>query len=449
MRESISQPGSYTLVVSWAGETINFLFSAISQPDGTSTYRLTSDSFQTVAELIRHHVKTGCPVSESSPAVLRYPIDRSITTAEGESGNMPETSPLIPDPHLTTNSTRGGDAPYVHHNSKGRNITSRLSPAYFANLTVPSLLDTHETSTNSAQYLQLMDLVKSILFSSKVAYLPLRLLEHSPAVLAMQITRGDLVSTQLGLGEDDSGSASDRLGVSGLQRLLMPYNHSLQREVWFQHCQLKYLVLLSLFAASNLDARSSLLAHLISLAKELSGPTFRNVFGFMSIMEALMSPHLSKLTNTWGSLREKSSGILTVFELQLKPLALSYFSGLEESLPPPLIPYLQPVLYNILLRVQEVLPEDASRQNSLMSGLDAFLNHFEAARRYSLPTERLSGMQKLLKREAEDPALKHFLQQNHVKTLLSKIERRFLDDFELYGCAETLISILAGLMSDY
>ena len=167
-------------------------------------------------------------------------------------------------------------------------------------------------------------------------------------------------------------------------------------------------------------------------------------------MEALLSPQVAKLSSTWCAMRDKFSGVMSVFDLQLKPLALSYFSGVcRVTERAPVIPYIQPVLYNLLLSAQDVQSEDSCQREDLESGLDAFLAHFEAAVSYSAPREGLTRLHEVVNSEKEDSTLKHFLQQNHVKTLLNKIDRRFQDDWEVYDCAETLSTILSTLMTDY
>ena len=418
VRESISQIGSYTLVVHWSGETVNFLISCSTGRDGSLKYRFTSDAFSTVSELIQHHVRTGYPVSETSPAVLLCPVDRHAAPQT----HGPSDSPVPPS-----------------RESKGRNLTSRLSPSCFS---CRRQIDSEVSDTHSAHYLQLMAVVKSILFSSRAAYIPQTLQQHTPSALAAHLTRSDLALTQL-----TADGASDRLGASGLQRLLMPYNDSLRREVWFRHSHIKYLSILSVFGAVSIEMRTSVISLLIALARELSSVSLRNAFSFMSVMEALMSPQVAALTSTWKVLRDKFSSIMTVFDLQLKPLALSYYAGTADT--SPLIPYLQPVVYNLMIVVQDVQPEEASQRDSLASGLDAFLNHFEAARAYAPPRDAISELLRTVTQEKDDPALTHFLQQNHIKTLLSKIDRKFVSDFELYDCAEILTSILSSLMTDY
>ena len=276
-------------------------------------------------------------------------------------------------------------------------------------------------------------------------YISHTLQQYTPYALAIHLTRTDLQLTQL-----SADKGTDKLGATGLQRLLLPYNESLQRDAWLRHLQIKYLVILAVFGAVTLETRTGLISQLIALARELSAVSLGNAFSFMSVMEALLSPQVSKLSSTWCALRDKFSGAISVFELQLKPLALSYFSGVcRGTHPPPVIPYIQPVLYNLLLRVQDVQPEDSCQREELESGLDAFLSHFEAAVSYSAPREGLTKLLQTVNSEKEDSTLKHFLQQNHVKTLLHKVDRRFQDDWEMYDCAETLSTMLSSLMTDY
>lgn len=432
VRESISQVGAYTLVVHWAEETINFLISSTEGADGRPEYRFTSKSFPTVAEVIWHHVETGYPVSDSSPAILLHPIDRDTTS---QADNTYVLS--------STNTPANINRPESLHTSrcyKGRNITSGLS--------VSSLSPSHSldvTDTKSAHYLQIMAVVKSILFSSKAVYIPHTLQQYTPSAIAIHLTRTDLQLTQL-----SADQGTDRLGATGLQRLLLPYNNSLQREAWFRHLQVKHLVILAVFGAVTLETRTALLSQLIALARELSAVSLGNAFSFMSVMEALLSPQVAKLSSTWCAMRDKFSGVMSVFDLQLKPLALSYFSGVcRVTERAPVIPYIQPVLYNLLLSAQDVQSEDSCQREDLESGLDAFLAHFEAAVSYSAPREGLTRLHEVVNSEKEDSTLKHFLQQNHVKTLLNKIDRRFQDDWEVYDCAETLSTILSTLMTDY
>ena len=423
MRESISQPGSYTLVVRWGGDAVNFLISSSIGTDSHVKFRLTSEAFSTVAELLQHHLRTGYPVSETSPAVLLYPVVRQTTS---------QTGGALCSLHTALRPSRG---------SKGRNLTSRLSPSCFS---CTWQIDGEVSDTHSAHYPQIMAVVKSILFSSRAAYISQKLQQHTPAALAAHITSYDLTLTYMTLD-----SSPDRLGASGLQRLLMPYNDSLQRDVWFRHSQIKYLSILAVFGAVSVETRAGVISQLIALARELSGVSLRNAFSFMSVMEALMSLQVAALTSTWNALRDKFSSIMTVFDLQLKPLALTYFSGTKDECSLPLIPYIQPVVYNLLIGAQDVQTEYSSQRDYLTFGLDAFLNHFESARGYVLPQDAISQLQRTVAQEKEDPTLSHFLQQNHTKTLLSKIDRKFVNDFELYDCAEILTSILSSLMTDY
>ena len=151
VRESISQVGSYTLVVHWAGETINFLISSTDGADGRSEYKFTSKSFSTVAEVIWHHVETGCPVSDSSPAILLFPIDRGTTSQTDNTYVLSSTSAdNTPSPNVNRH-----ESVHTSRCYKGKNITSGLS--------VSSLSSSHSLDvsyTKSAHYLQIMAVVK-------------------------------------------------------------------------------------------------------------------------------------------------------------------------------------------------------------------------------------------------------------------------------------------------
>lgn len=203
------------------------------------------------------------------------------------------------------------------------------------------------------------------------------LAEVDPKTAAKHITKADCtVARILGVTKE----MQRMMGVgSGLELLTLPHGHQLRLDLLERFYTMSIMMAVDLLGCTgSTEERAALLYKTIQLAAELKS-TMGNMFGFAAIMRALELPQISRLDQTWMTLRQRHTEGAILYEKKLKP----FMKGLNESkessvLSSTSFPHVVPVL--CLLEKGVAVGEGPEPWDTSECGVDVVMSHLEAAR---------------------------------------------------------------------
>ncbi|XP_077478629.1 SH2 domain-containing protein 3C isoform X2 [Stigmatopora argus] len=170
------------------------------------------------------------------------------------------------------------------------------------------------------------------------------------------------------------------MGVSsGLELLTLPHGHQLRLDLLERFYTMSIMMAVDLLGCTgNTEERAALLHKTIQLAAELKS-NLGNMFGFAAVMRALELPQISRLEQTWVTLRQRHTEGAILYEKKLKPFLKNLNDGKESNVVSgTCFPHVIPVLSLLErgLAVGEVLEPWESAE----AGVDVVMHHLEAAR---------------------------------------------------------------------
>uniref|UniRef100_A0A3Q2YXK1 SH2 domain containing 3C n=1 Tax=Hippocampus comes TaxID=109280 RepID=A0A3Q2YXK1_HIPCM len=151
------------------------------------------------------------------------------------------------------------------------------------------------------------------------------------------------------------------MGVSsGLELLTLPHGHQLRLDLLERFYTMSIMTAVDLLGCTgSTEERAALLHKTIQLAAELKS-NLGNMFGFAAVMRALELPQISRLEQTWVTLRQRHTEGAILYEKKLKPFLKNLNDGkLERGL---------------------ALGEVLEPWESAEVGVDVVMHHLEAAR---------------------------------------------------------------------
>ncbi|XP_056146430.1 SH2 domain-containing protein 3C [Lampris incognitus] len=170
------------------------------------------------------------------------------------------------------------------------------------------------------------------------------------------------------------------MGVSsGLELLTLPHGHQLRLDLLERFYTMSIMMAVDLLGCTgSTEERAALLHKTIQLAAELKS-NLGNMFGFAAVMRALELPQISRLEQTWVTLRQRHTEGAILYEKKLKPFMKNLNDGKESSvLSSTSFPHVVPVLS--LLERGVALGEGLEPWESVEAGVDVVMCHLEAAR---------------------------------------------------------------------
>lgn len=170
------------------------------------------------------------------------------------------------------------------------------------------------------------------------------------------------------------------MGVSsGLELLTLPHGHQLRLDLLERFYTMSIMVAVDLLGCTgSTEERAALLHKTIQLAAELKS-NLGNMFGFAAVMRALELPQISRLEQTWVTLRQRHTEGAILYEKKLKPFMKNMNDGKESSaLSNTSLPHIIPVLS--LLERGMALGDGLEPWESAEVGVDVVMYHLEAAR---------------------------------------------------------------------
>ncbi|XP_040915115.1 SH2 domain-containing protein 3C [Toxotes jaculatrix] len=170
------------------------------------------------------------------------------------------------------------------------------------------------------------------------------------------------------------------MGVSsGLELLTLPHGHQLRLDLLERFYTMSIMMAVDLLGCTgSTEERAALLHKTIQLAAELKS-NLGNMFGFAAVMRALELPQISRLEQTWVTLRQRHTEGAILYEKKLKPFMKNMNDGKESSvLSNTSFPHIIPVLS--LLERGMALGEVLEPWESSEVGVDVVMYHLESAR---------------------------------------------------------------------
>uniref|UniRef100_A0A663MII7 BCAR3 adaptor protein, NSP family member n=1 Tax=Athene cunicularia TaxID=194338 RepID=A0A663MII7_ATHCN len=227
---------------------------------------------------------------------------------------------------------------------------------------------------------------------------------NNPKIIAQHILRMDCkVARILEVSEE----MRRIMGVnSGLELITLPYGHQLRLDLIERHNTMAIGIAVDILGCTgNLEDRAATLNRIIQVAVELKD-SLGDLYAFSAIMKALEMPQVTRLEQTWTSLRHHYTQTAIIYEKQLKPFSKALHEGEDEwnktvSAPQNAVtvPLLMPLI--TLMERQAVVFEGMDMWESSDQSCEIMLKHLATARQiaqnaetYSLTAERmLEGFQ--------------------------------------------------------
>ncbi|NWU50723.1 BCAR3 protein, partial [Dromas ardeola] len=225
---------------------------------------------------------------------------------------------------------------------------------------------------------------------------------NNPKIIAQHILRMDCkVARILEVSEETRRI----MGVnSGLELITLPYGHQLRLDLIERHNTMAIGIAVDILGCTgNVENRAATLNRIIQVAVELKD-SLGDLYAFSAIMKALEMPQITRLEQTWTSLRHHYTQTAIMYEKQLKPFSKALHEGQDEwtSDAPQnnvTVPLLMPLV--TLMERQAVIFEGMDLWESSDQSCEIMLKHLATARQiaqnaetYSLTAERmLEGFQ--------------------------------------------------------
>ncbi|XP_069376765.1 breast cancer anti-estrogen resistance protein 3 isoform X2 [Paralichthys olivaceus] len=202
------------------------------------------------------------------------------------------------------------------------------------------------------------------------------LLSHNHHSIARHLLMADCqVARILGVTPELKG----QMGVSsGLELVTLPHGRQLRLDLMERHHTMAIGVAVDILGCTgSVDERASTLNRIILVALELKD-TVGDLFAFTALMKALDLPQISRLEETWTTLRRNFTQTAISYEKTLKPFYKNLYEGTASSPPGVCVPLLLPLL--TLMERPSITPEGAELWETSDQGCDIMLRHLEAAR---------------------------------------------------------------------
>nr|XP_029133781.1 breast cancer anti-estrogen resistance protein 3 homolog isoform X1 [Labrus bergylta] len=202
------------------------------------------------------------------------------------------------------------------------------------------------------------------------------LLKHNHQSIARHLLLADCqVARILGVTPELKG----QMGVaSGLELVTLPHGRQLRLDLMERHHTMAIGVAVDILGCTgSVDERASTLNRIILVALELKDAV-GDLFAFTALMKALDLPQISRLEETWTTLRRNFTQTAISYEKILKPFYKNLYEGTASAPPVVCVPLLLPLL--TLMERPSITPEGVELWETSDQGCDIMLRHLEAAR---------------------------------------------------------------------
>uniref|UniRef100_A0A672Z088 SH2 domain-containing protein 3C-like n=1 Tax=Sphaeramia orbicularis TaxID=375764 RepID=A0A672Z088_9TELE len=203
------------------------------------------------------------------------------------------------------------------------------------------------------------------------------LADIDPRTAAKHITKADCTAARI---LEVSPEVQRRMGVtSGMELLTLPHGQQLRLDLLERFQTMATTLAVDVLGCTGTsEERAALLHKLIQIAAELKS-NMGNMFGFAAVMRALELPQVSRLEQTWTTLRQRHTEGAILYEKTLRPFMKSLNDGRESCpLSNTTFPHVLPLLF--LLEKSVALGEGVEPWETVEAGVDVVMFHLGAAR---------------------------------------------------------------------
>ncbi|KAE8291762.1 SH2 domain-containing protein 3C [Larimichthys crocea] len=203
------------------------------------------------------------------------------------------------------------------------------------------------------------------------------LAEVDPKTAAKHITKADCMVARI---LEVTPEVQRMMGVSsGMELLTLPHGHQLRLDLLERFQTMATMLAVDVLGCTGTtEERASLLHKIIQIAAELKS-TMGNMFGFTAVMRALELPQVSRLEQTWTTLRQRHTEGAILYEKTLRPFMKSLNDGRESCpLSNTTFPHVLPLLS--LLEKSMAVCEGTEPWETVEVGVDVVMYHLGAAR---------------------------------------------------------------------
>uniref|UniRef100_A0A672Y914 Breast cancer anti-estrogen resistance protein 3-like n=1 Tax=Sphaeramia orbicularis TaxID=375764 RepID=A0A672Y914_9TELE len=428
VRDSLSSPGSYVLTCQWRNAAQHFKINKkvvmLNEAYSRVEYRLEREGFDSVPALIRYYVGNRKSVSQVIGAIIFQPINRALPLRcleekYGLSGNHREAgltaqerrsqkrlSLNITNGHSHDNKHNAHDGSHCQDNGVAR--SNQLSSYHHAIAALENTSEEEEDdigrdgeeedederkekggSSFQRPVIETESAFRPAEFGSRLLPTenkPLEmvvlkrakelLLSHDHQSIAKHLLMADcLVGRILGVTPELKG----QMGVaSGLELVTLPHGRQLRLDLMERHHTMAIGVAVDILGCTgSVEERASTLNRIILVAMELKDAV-GDLFAFTALMKALDLPQISRLEETWTTLRRNFTQTAINYEKILKPFYKNLYEGTASCPLVVCVPLLLPLL--TLMERPSITPEGAELWETSDQGCDIMLRHLEAAR---------------------------------------------------------------------
>ncbi|XP_064420469.1 SH2 domain-containing protein 3C isoform X2 [Latimeria chalumnae] len=166
---------------------------------------------------------------------------------------------------------------------------------------------------------------------------------------------------------------------SGLELLTLPHGHQLRLDLLERFHTMSIMIAVDILGCTgSTEERAALLHKTIQLAAELKS-NMGNMFGFSAVMKALEMPQISRLEQTWMTLRQRHTEGAILYEKKLKPFMKCMNEGKESCpLTNTTFPHIVPLI--TLMERDMVITDGPEPWESIDTGVEIIMAHLESAR---------------------------------------------------------------------
>uniref|UniRef100_A0A671VNP2 BCAR3 adaptor protein, NSP family member n=1 Tax=Sparus aurata TaxID=8175 RepID=A0A671VNP2_SPAAU len=454
IRDSLSSPGCYVLTSQWRNAAQHFKINKkvvmLNEAYTRVEYRLEREGFDSVPALIRYYVGNRKPVSQVVGAIIFQPINRALPLRcleekYGLSNNhrdrlmaqerrsQKRLSLNITNGHTHDNTRGAHDSTQCRDNGVGRGSQLRKgldrSSYHHAIAALENTSEEEEEEEDKWREKEKSSFQRPVV-ETESAFRPAEfgsrllppenkplemvvlkrskelLLSHNHHSIARHLLMADCqVARILGVTPE----LKCRMGVSsGLELVTLPHGRQLRLDLMERHHTMAIGVAVDILGCTgSVEERASTLNRIILVALELKD-TVGDLFAFTALMKALDLPQISRLEETWTTLRRNYTQTAISYEKTLKPFYKNLYEGTASSPPVVCVPLLLPLL--TLMERPSVTPEGAELWETSDQGCDIMLRHLEAARdvAHSAPSYTANAQKILQEFQCDDELLEVF-----------------------------------------
>ncbi|KFQ27025.1 Breast cancer anti-estrogen resistance protein 3, partial [Merops nubicus] len=218
--------------------------------------------------------------------------------------------------------------------------------------------------------------------------------DNNPKIIAQHILRMDCKVARI---LEVSDEMKRIMGVnSGLELITLPFGHQLRLDLIERHNTMAIGIAVDILGCTgNLEDRAATLNRIIQVAVELKD-SLGDLYAFSAIMKALEMPQVTRLEQTWTSLRHHYTQTAIIYEKQLKPFRKALHEGQDEwnktagALQNNVaVPLLMPLI--TLMERQAVVFEGVDLWESSDQSCEIMLKHLATARQIAQNAETYSS----------------------------------------------------------